>query len=326
MGSGFLGTKSFIKTAAPDVRRQATQSAEDVGKRVARDLGLQRAQAASLNNRINAINNIIKAQGGTPSAAQKKLLEELEIKQLLNIGVNPKVQKARDVERYMRERPDAASRSSLGIAAAAKDKDAVQEMLKRRGNLTGADYSKIDANKLRFGQNLKALGHDLKNQKYTPGAVLKRGWQNMGEGSGGWVAGNKGGRYVGAGGKSITGLFALSDLKKSVNRSDPDKQGASRTERLMSGAGGAVGSVVGSLGAARTARLGALSLPVSLVAGIGGMMGGYYLGGKAGKFTDEQLSKARGVAPGDYTAQLANNAGLVRLGAPTRVPSHGRPA
>lgn len=188
------------------------------------------------------------------------------------------------------------------------DKAQVQEKLKGK-DLKGADLAKIKADKLTFGQNMRALGSELRSQSYTPKAVVKRGWENMGEGGGGWRGGNMAGRYNVLGGKAMTGIFAAGDLKDAANRTDPTGQGRSRTERLGYGAGGALGSVVGSLGAKRVARFGGVpGFLISAAGGLGGMMAGYALGGKAGKFVDKGVSNLRGVEAGDYKQELLGRA------------------
>ena len=185
-------------------------------------------------------------------------------------------------------------------------KDQAQEAIKKRGgSLTGEQLAKIHGSKLTFGQNMKALGHELKGQRYTPSAVLKRGYENMGEGGGGWKGGTQWGRYNTLGAKGMTGLFAAGDLKDAANKTDTTGQGRSRTERLGYAAGGLLGSVAGTIGAKRVARFGGLAgTAVAMGAGIGGMMGGYMLGGKAGKMVDKGVSKLRGVEAGDYKQEL----------------------
>ena len=193
-----------------------------------------------------------------------------------------------------------------------KNKEQVQQMLKERSGLTGADFAKIDAGKLTASQNLKALGHELRSQSYTPNAIMKRGWENMGEGGGGWAGGTRMGRHNLLGANANTAIFALGDLKDAYNKTDPTGEGRSRTERLGSAAGGALGGVVGSIGASKLSRIpggGFGRLVATLGAGIGGMMGGYYLGSKAGKMTDKAVSKARGVTAGDYKQDLLRRAG-----------------
>ncbi len=189
-----------------------------------------------------------------------------------------------------------------------KTKDQVQALIKNK-NLAGADLSKIQASQLTFGQNMKALGSELKGQSYTPKAVMKRGWGNLGEGGGGWRGGTGGGRYNVLGGKGMTGIFAVGDLKDAANKTDTTGQGRSRTERLGYAAGGAAGSVAGAIGAKRIARIGGLKgTLIAGAAGLGGMMGGYLLGGKAGKVVDKGISNLRGVSAGDYKQQLLSDA------------------
>ena len=207
-------------------------------------------------------------------------------------------QKKLQLQREMAENP--GQTRYLGL-----DKAQVQEKLKGKTGLTGEQLSKIKADKLTFGQNMRALGHELKGQSYTPKAVVKRGWENMGEGGGGWKGGTGWGRYNVLGAKGMTGIFAAGDLKDAANKTDTTGQGRSRTERLGYAAGGALGSVVGTLGAKRIARIGGVpGMLAAAAGGIGGMMGGYYLGGKAGKVVDKGVSNLRGVEAGDYRQAL----------------------
>jgi hypothetical protein len=186
-----------------------------------------------------------------------------------------------------------------------KSKEEVQKMIGSNKKITGAELSKIDANQLTYRQNMKALGSELKGQRYTPKAIMKRGYENMGEGGGGWKGGTQWGRYNTLGAKGMTGLFAVGDLKDAANKTDTTGQGRSRTERLGYAAGGVLGSVAGAVGAKRIARFGGLAgTAVAMGAGIGGMMGGYALGGKAGKMVDKGVSKLRGVEAGDYRQDL----------------------
>lgn len=191
-------------------------------------------------------------------------------------------------------------------------KDEVQKLIEKK-NLSGAELARIEARQLTAGQNLKALGSQLKNQKYTPGAVLKRGWEVQGEGGGGYMGGTRMGRYIGLGGKSMTGMFAVGDAKDAVNKVDPTGQGRSRTERVGYGAGGAIGGVLGGVGASKMSRVpggGVGRFAATLGLGIGGLLGGYYAGGKAGKYLDKGISKARGVDSGDYMQNLKRRAGF----------------
>lgn len=201
-----------------------------------------------------------------------------------------------------------AANPNLAREFIGKSKEQVQEMLKAR-NLSAAELANIQAHQLTFGQNMKALGHELKGQSYTPKAIAKRGWENMGEGGGGWKGGTGWGRYNVLGAKGMTGIFAAGDLKDAANKTDATGQGRSRTERLAYAAGGAGGSVLGAIGAKRVARIGGLKgTIVAGLAGLGGMIGGYHLGGKAGKVVDKGLSNIRGVAAGDYKQQLLADA------------------
>ncbi|MGA1353565.1 MAG: hypothetical protein ACO32I_02080 [Candidatus Limnocylindrus sp.] len=171
----------------------------------------------------------------------------------------------------------------------------------------GEYLSKIHSSKLTFGQNLRALGHEAKQLSYTPGAVIKRGWNNLGEGGGGWVGGPQAGRYLPLGGKSLGGVAALGDFKDAVNRSDPMGEGRSRAERLGSAAGGTLGGLVTGLSARTMGRLGTWpGLGVAVVGGIGGYMGGSYLGGKIGKGVDALSSPNN---RGDYVASLRRRGG-----------------
>ena len=161
-------------------------------------------------------------------------------------------------------------------------KDEVQKLISK-GELTGAELSRIESSKLTGGQNIKALKHQLKNQKYNPKAILKRGWEAQGEGGGGYLGGTRMGRYIGLGGKSMTGVFAVGDLKDAINKSDPTGQGRSRTERVSYGAGGALGGVLGSVAGSKLSRVpggGIGRFAATLGTGIGGLMGGYYVGAR----------------------------------------------
>lgn len=185
------------------------------------------------------------------------------------------------------------------------DKDKVQAKLPK--NVTSEQLSRIHSSKLGLGQNLRALGYEAKQLSYTPNAILKRGWENMGEGGGGWAAGNQMGRYLPLGGKAFGGVVAIGDVKDAVNRSDPYGQGRSRTERLGSAVGSTVGGVVGGFSGRTMGRLGSgLGLGAALVGGIGGMMGGGYVGGKAGKGIDSLLNKGN---EGDYVQAMRRRGG-----------------
>jgi len=191
-------------------------------------------------------------------------------------------------------------------------KDEVQKLLTNK-ELSGAELARIDASKLTSGQNYKVLKDRLKNQKYNPKAVLKRGWEAQAEGGGGYMMGTRMGRYVGGGGKSLSGIFAVGDLKDAANKSDSTGQGRSRTERLGYATGGLLGGVAGSVGAKTLARVpggGVARFATTLGAGIGGLMGGYYVGGKAGKYLDKGISRARGVQSGDHMQSLRRRAGF----------------
>ena len=193
-------------------------------------------------------------------------------------------------------------------------KDEVQKLISK-GELSGAELARIDASQLTSGQNYKALKHQLKGQKYNPKAMLERGWKAQGEGGGGYMMGTRMGRYVGMGGKSLTGIFAVGDAKDAVNKVDPTGQGRSRTERIGYGAGGLAGGILGSIGAANLARVpggGIGRFAATIGAGMGGLMGGYYVGGKAGKYLDKGISAARGVDSGDYMQSLKRRAGFSR--------------
>ena len=195
-----------------------------------------------------------------------------------------------------------------------KTKDEIQKLIAKR-EMSGADLARFDAKQLTSGQNYKVLKHQLKGQKYNPKAMLERGWKAQGEGGGGYMGGTRMGRYLGLGGKSITGLFAVGDLKDAANRTDPTGQGRSRTERLGYGAGGLAGGVLGSISAKNLARVpggGLGRFAATLGAGMGGLMGGYYVGGKAGKYLDKGISAARGVDSGDYMQSLKRRAGFPR--------------
>lgn len=208
-----------------------------------------------------------------------------------------------------------ANNPNLNKAYIGLTKEEVQKMLKDK-KLTGADFSKIDAKQLTMGQNLKALGHDLKNQSYTPKAMFKRGWENMGEGEGGgYLGGTRTGRHIVGGGKALGLMFAAPDFKDAYNKSDPTGQGRSRTERVGHAVGGFAGGLLGSVGANKLSRLpggGFGRFLGTAAAGIGGMMGGYYVGGKAGKALDKGISSARGVTAGDYKQDLLRRAGAPR--------------
>lgn len=205
-----------------------------------------------------------------------------------------------------------AENPNLDTKYLGKTKEEVQKMLGGK-KLTGAELNRIQASQLTAGQNLKALGSQLKNQSYTPKAMVQRGWENLGEGGGGYAGGTRIGRHNLLGGKTLAGVFALGDAKDAFNKSDPTGQGRSRTERVGYAAGGALGSVLGTIGAAKAARIpggGVGNLLAQAAAGIGGMVGGYYAGGKAGKYIDKGVSSARGVTAGDYKQDLIRRTGL----------------
>ena len=187
-------------------------------------------------------------------------------------------------------------------------KDEVQAKLPK--DIKGADLSKIHSSKLTMGQNLRALGHDAKQLSYTPNAILKRGWEASGEGGGGWAAGPQTGRYLPIGAKSFGVIAGLGDLKATVNRSDPMGEGRSRTERLGYAIGGTAGGLAGSFSAKTMGRLGWLGFPAAIVGGIGGMMGGAYVGGKAGSAVDKLVSRSRGVSEGDYVQSMRGRRGV----------------
>lgn len=168
--------------------------------------------------------------------------------------------------------------------------------------LTGAEAAKYDPRSLGFKNNMRALGHDFKPGKnWRPDKVVKKGWQNLGEDGGGYMAGKGYGRYMPMGGKTMSGMFALGDAKDSVNRSDPTGGGRSRTERTGYMLGGALGGTAGALSSKSMGRLGIAGLPVNIGLSLAGMAAGYYAGGKLGKGVDYTASKARGVEAGDYT-------------------------
>lgn len=254
----------------------------------------------------------------TPKKADEKQLKRLgeqsknwashKERERLNKAVEA-ANKGREAASYLKENPH------LDPKYVNMTKEEVQEALKNQ-KLTGADYAKIDPRKLKAGQNLRALGHELKSQSYLPHKAVKRGWDAMGEGGGGWVSGNRMGRHnIMIGGKSLTGVFALGDYKDAFNKADPLNEGRSRTERLGYASGGVLGGVLGTVGAKRMARVpgGFLgNLVVQGATGIGGMMAGYYAGGKAGKYLDKGVSSARGVTSGDYKQDLLRRAGVSR--------------
>lgn len=262
-----------LDTAAAEARSNVSKQVENLRKTM-KDSG---RSAEEIEKAVNAIDTRkAKEYARRASANQKKL----------------------QLQREMAENP--GQTRYLGL-----DKAQVQEKLKGKTGLTGEQLSKIKADKLTFGQNMRALGHELKGQSYTPKAVVKRGWENMGEGGGGWKGGTGWGRYNVLGAKGMTGIFAAGDLKDAANKTDTTGQGRSRTERLGYAAGGALGSVVGTLGAKRIARIGGVpGMLAAAAGGIGGMMGGYYLGGKAGKVVDKGVSNLRGVEAGDYRQAL----------------------
>lgn len=168
--------------------------------------------------------------------------------------------------------------------------------------MTGSEAAKYDPRSLSRMNNLRALGSEFKPGKsWRPDKVVKKGWQNLGEGAGGYSGGSGIGRYNPFGGKTMTGMFALGDAKDAVNRSDPTGQARSRTERTGYMLGGALGGTAGALGAKSMGRLGLAGLPVNIGLSLAGMAGGYYAGGKLGKGVDYAASKARGVEAGDYT-------------------------
>ena len=187
-------------------------------------------------------------------------------------------------------------------SAAGRDADEVQKQLKGK-KLTGKDLAKYDPRLLSRSQNLRALGSELGAASWRPDRVVRKGFENMGEGAGGYAGGSGTfGRALPLGAKTMTGMFALGDVKDTVGRSDPTGEGRSRTERAGYAAGGLAGGVAGALSGKTVARIGGIGGTVANIgASIGGMMAGYYAGGKLGKGVDYVASKARGVEAGDYT-------------------------
>ncbi|MBN20880.1 MAG: hypothetical protein CL678_06275 [Bdellovibrionaceae bacterium] len=212
------------------------------------------------------------------------------------------LEKTAEDSAYQKSMDEALAREHGYSKGIGKTKEEVQKAIKDK-KLTGAELSKYDARKLTGMQNLKALSHEFKpGSNWRPDRVVKKGWQNMGEGGGGYAAGSGIGRYIPIGAKSMTGMFGFSDAKKAVSRSDQEGKGRSRTERAGYAAGGALGGIAGALSAKTTSRLGGIKgMAANLGASLGGMALGYYAGGKAGKAVDAVASKARGVEAGDYT-------------------------
>ena len=168
--------------------------------------------------------------------------------------------------------------------------------------LTGAQAAKYDPKSLGAMNNMRALGHEFKpGASWRPDKVVKKGWKNLGEDGGGYMAGKGYGKYMPLGGKAMSGMFALGDAKDAVNRSDPTGEGRSRTERAGYMIGGALGGTAGALSAKSMGRLGVMGLPANIGLSLAGMAAGYYAGGKLGKGVDYAASKARGVEAGDYT-------------------------
>lgn len=193
--------------------------------------------------------------------------------------------------------------AEYGVASAGgRTMEAVQKSFKGK-KLTGKELAQYDPRLLTRGQNLKALGSELGSASWRPDKVVKKGWHNLGEGGGGYAGGTGTfGRALPLGAKSMSGLFALGDVKDAVGRSDTTGEGRSRTERLGHALGGFAGGTAGALSARSVARIGGIGGTVANIgASIGGMMAGYYAGGKLGKGVDYVASKARGVEAGDYT-------------------------
>jgi len=212
---------------------------------------------------------------------------------------------------------DQAKNPSYDPAYFGMDKEDVQKKLPKKP--TPEQLARIDSTKLTLGQNLRALRHETKGLSYTPAAILKRGWQNMGSGGGsesvsasggGWAGGPQAGRYLPLGSKALGTTVAFGDFKDSFNRADTAGEGRSRTERLGSAIGGTAGGIAGTLSTRTGNRLGWLNLPVSIGLGIGGFMGGAYVGSKAGKGVDKLVSRARGVSEGDYVQELRGRRGV----------------
>ena len=273
---------------------------EEAVSRVKRQYSLDEAAKGARDEVTQRVENLRKTlqESGRSAEDIEKAIEGMDTK-----GANEAQRRAEsfrkktNIQREMAANPDQTK--YLGL-----DKAQVQEKIKGKG-LKGEQLSKIKADKLTFGQNMRALGHELRGQSYTPSAVMKRGWENMGEGGGGWKGGTQWGRYNTLGAKGMTGLFAVGDLKDAANKTDTTGQGRSRTERAGYAAGGALGSVAGTIGAKRIARIGGIPGMIAAgIGGIGGMMGGYYLGGKAGKVVDKGVSNLRGVEAGDYKQEL----------------------
>jgi hypothetical protein len=197
---------------------------------------------------------------------------------------------------------DARAREWGVSSAGGRDAKKFQEGLKDK-KLTGKDLAKYDPRLLSRGQNLKALGSELRGASWRPDNVVRKGWQNLGEGGGGYAGGTGTfGRATPFGAKTLSGVFALGDVKDAVGRSDTTGEGRSRTERLSNALGGFAGGTAGALSAKTVARIGGIGgVAANIGASIGGMAAGYYAGGKLGKGIDYAASKARGVEAGDYT-------------------------
>jgi len=289
-----------LRKYAADSASAATKLVEDKA-RAEKDLSAaERARAKQIEKKTK----------GLEGEALEKRLEQLSAKR--NRGVNKATERAEERGKAYSNALALAESPNLDATYLGKTKEEVQKMLEGK-KLTGAELNRIQASQLTAGQNLKALGSQLKNQSYTPKAMVQRGWENLGEGGGGYAGGTRIGRHNLLGGKALTGVFALGDAKDAFNKSDPTGQGRSRTERAGYATGGALGSVLGTIGATKAARIpggGVGNLLAQAAAGIGGMIGGYYVGGKAGKYIDKGVSSARGVTAGDYKQDLIRRTGL----------------
>lgn len=190
--------------------------------------------------------------------------------------------------------------------------NAINAFQKKQGRaVTGAELASMtpkntNVDKLTFGQNVKALGSQAKGTHANPVTWMREGWKEMGAQGGEGLVGGAGTkmRHIPAGARLMTGAMMVPQLAQVPQKEDPTGQGRSRTERGGVVAGGLAGSIAGTIPLAVTKRLtGVGGMVVPMAAGMLGMTAGEYLGGKAGKYIDKGVSKARGVAAGDVTAQ-----------------------
>lgn len=210
----------------------------------------------------------------------------------------------------------AESLEAIGNAIQSGTKEEVQNAInafhKKTGKpITGEQLAALTPNntnvdKLTFGQNVKALSSQAKATHANPITWMKEGWKEMGAQGGEGLTGGAGTkmRHIPAGARLMTGAMMVPQLAQVPQKEDPTGQGRSRTERGGVVLGGLAGSLAGTIPLAVTKRLtGIGGVAVPMIAGMGGMVAGEYVGGKAGKYLDKGVSKARGVAAGDSTSQ-----------------------